>query len=101
MHVFDVLEVWFHSMQALLNVFGVIGRFDRSPPGRPNPSCCLNLRHNDLEADLLVWGSGEAELAVGKVDGSVSQMHFDDVRNRTNLTTVLSKLAEFVVSIPS
>ena len=97
MHIFDVLEAWLRSMEVSLDASGVIARFDRSSVDRPNPSWCLNLRCNDHEADLLVWESGEAELAVGVVDGSVSQMHFDDVRNRTDLATVLSQLSEFVV----
>jgi hypothetical protein len=51
------------------------------------------LRRGDLEADLMVWDSGEAEFAVGEVDGSVSQKHFDDIRNRQDLGSVLSRLA--------
>ena len=97
MHISDILEAWLLSMKMSLDTSGVIARFDRSPTDRPNPSCCLNLRRNNHEADILIWESGEAELAVGMVDGSVSQIHFDDVRNRTDLAKVLSKLVEFVV----
>lgn len=97
MHIFDVFEAWLTSMAACLASFGVVARFDRSPTDRPNPSCGLNLRRDDQEIDVLIWESGEAEFAVGKVEGVVSQMHFDDVRNRTELAELLSKLADFIV----
>ena len=97
MHIFDILEVWLLSMKAIFDVCGIVGRFDRSPTDRPNPSCCLNLQCNDHEADLLIWESGEAELAIGRVGGSITQIHYDDVRNHAALSTVLSMLTEFVV----
>lgn len=95
MHIFDVLEAWLFSMRMSLGSSGVIAQFDRSPTDRPNPSCSLNLRRGDYEVDLLIWDSGEAELAVGSVDGMISQVHFDDVRNRSDLGELLSKLVEF------
>lgn len=96
MHIFDVLEAWQLSMEASLSAFGVIARFDRSSD-MPNPSCCLNLRRDNSEADLVVWESGEAEFVVGQPGESISQTHFDDLRNRIELSEVLSKLVEFVV----
>jgi hypothetical protein len=61
---------------------------------RLNPSCTLTLRQGELEIDLVVWESGEAELAVVAADGSVSQQHFDDLRNPRDLETALSKAVE-------
>lgn len=101
MHIFDVLEAWLISMAMSLASSGVIAQFDRSPTDHPNPSCNLNLRRDDHEVDLLIWESGEAELAVGKVEGPVSQIHFDDVRSRADLAELLSKLVEFIVLIRS
>ncbi len=98
MHIFDVFEAWLCSMERQLVASGVAARFDCSSVDRSDPSWCLNLRRNDEEADLLIWESGQAELAVGVVDGSVSQLHFDDMRNRADLALVLSKLSEFVVN---
>lgn len=101
MHVFDVLEAWLVSMEINLSSSGVIARFERSPTDRPNPSCGLNLRRNDRELDLVLWESGEAELVFGEIEGAVSQIHFDDVRNRANLAEFLSKLVEFIALIRS
>jgi hypothetical protein len=57
----------------------------------------LNLRRDDQEVDLLIWESGEAELAVGKVEEGISQVHFDDANDRTGLAEILSKLTNFIV----
>jgi hypothetical protein len=97
MPIFDVLEVWWLSMQLIFAAFEVNARFDRSPTDRLNPSCCLNLRRNDYEADLLVWETGAAELTIGEIDGSISQIHFDDVRQKDDLVIILSKLADFIL----
>lgn len=92
MNILDYIEVWWHSVRELVESAGVTARFERSPDTRPNPSCSLNLRRNDLEADLVVWESGEAELAVVEANGSVSQRHFDDLRNSRDLDAALSRL---------
>lgn len=97
MNILDFIEVWWCSVRATLESAGVTGRFERSPDTRPNPSCSLNLRRGGLEADLVVWESGEAELAVVEADGSVSQSHFDDLRNRRDLDVILSRLAAIAV----
>lgn len=97
MHIFDVLEVWAFSMGKAFDSFGVIARFERSSTDRPNPSCSLNLRRDDREADLVVWESGEGELVVGKVNGAINQTHFDDLLRQTDLSKLLSTLVEFVV----
>lgn len=98
MNILDFIEVWWRSIRAVLESAGVTARFERSPDTRPNPSCSLNLRRHDLEADLVVWESGEAELAVVDSDGSVSKRHFDDLRNRQDLDVALSRLAAIAVA---
>ena len=70
----------------------VAGRFELSPTNRPNPSCVLTLRRNEVEADLLVWESGEAELAIIESGGSINQQHFADIRTPPDLSTILSNL---------
>jgi hypothetical protein len=55
MSLVDFMEAWWLSIRPLLEAAGVAGRFERSPVNRPNPSCTLNLRRNEFEADLLVW----------------------------------------------
>lgn len=101
MNILDVVEVWWRSLHAAFETLGVLARFERSPLERLNPSCCLNLRFNSREADLLIWESGEAELAIVEVDGTIFQAHFNDVRTQADLATVLSRLAEFVLSARS
>jgi hypothetical protein len=91
MTLLDFVEAWWLSVRALLEANGVVGRFERSPINRPNPSCVLNLRRNEMEVDLLVWESGEAELAIIEPGGS-NQQHFDDIRTTPNLSTILSNL---------
>jgi hypothetical protein len=88
----DVVEAWWLSVRALLEAAGVVGHFERSPLNRLNPSCVLNLRRNEMEADLMVWESGEAELATIERDGSVNQQHFDDIRTPAQLSMILSRL---------
>ncbi len=92
MNLLDFVEAWWLSVQSLLEAIGVVGKFERSPNNRPNPSCVLNLRRNELEADLLVWDSGEAELAIVEAGGSINQQHFDDIRTPPNLSSILSNL---------
>jgi hypothetical protein len=92
MNLADFLEAWWISIRPLLEVPGAVGRFERSPTDRPNPSCVLNLRRHKSEADLLVWESGEAELAMIEHDGSTSQQHFDDIRTVLDLSTILSRI---------
>lgn len=91
MSVLVFVEAWWLSLKALLESHGVMGRFERSPSDRPNPSCSLNLRYGKQEADLLVWESGEAELLTSESDGSVRQQHFDDIRGQADLAAVLSQ----------
>ena len=96
MQVLDCLELWWQSTRSALESAGVTGRFERSPEGRLNPSCSLNLRRNELEGDLVAWESGEAELAVMEADGSITQTHIDDVRDPGNLEATLSRLVAAV-----
>jgi hypothetical protein len=99
MSILDFLEAWWLSVRAMLEAAGVVARFERSATDKLNPSCNLNLRHGEREADLSVWDSGEAELSVVEADGSVSQKHFDDIRNQRDLGEVLLRLASTVTTV--
>ena len=96
MSLVDFMEVWWLSIQPLLQAAGIVARFNRSPIDRPKPSCSLNLRRNKVEADLVVWESGEAELATIDRDGSSNQQHFDDLRIPPELSVVLSRMVALV-----
>jgi len=100
MSLVDFVEAWWLSIRPLIEAAGVLGRFERSSMDRPNPSCSLNLRRNEIEADLLVWESGEAELAIIEHDGSANQQHFDDIRSGTNLGAILSRIVNLVTNTP-
>lgn len=91
MQVIDFIEAWWLSVRLILEPTGVRGHFERSPVDRLNPSCSLNLRRNKLEADLLVWESGDAELGVVAADGSVREQHFDNIRKQPDLGNMLSQ----------
>ena len=101
MTVVDFIEVWWLSFRGLLESAGVDCRFERSSSDRLNPSCSLNLRRNAIEADLLVWESGEAELAMAEPDGSVNQQHFEDVRNTKDLGVILSRCVALAYQLPT
>ncbi|WP_339159336.1 hypothetical protein [Methylobacterium bullatum] len=94
--VLDFLEVWWCSVEDLLNAGGVSGRFARSPLFQLNSYCSINLRRGEVEADLLVWESGEAELSTTELNGIVKQ-HFDNVQELPNLILVLSKMSSLAV----
>ena len=101
MSLVDFLESWWLSIRQVLEAGGVVGRFERSIIDRPNPSCALNLRRDKSEVDLLVWESGEAELATVGRDGSINQQHFDDIRTVPNLSLTLSRVLDLVTNISS
>ena len=93
MAVVDIIEIWWLTVCTFFEASGVTGVFERSPTDRPNPSCNLNLRRGEYEADLLVWESGEAEFAIAEPNGAVHQQHFEDVRNPAVLEAILMRLS--------
>jgi hypothetical protein len=99
MTIIDFIEMWWISVASLLDAHGVAGKFERSPVDRLNPSCSLNLHRGDLEVDILVWASGEAELAMAAPDGSIQQKHFNDVRKDAVLGEVLSYAAGLALNL--
>jgi hypothetical protein len=96
--VLDCVEIWWRSLQGLFASTGAIVRFDHSNSGRPNPSCVLNLRREGIEVDIVFWESGEAEFSRMESDGSVSQQHFDDLRDTKKLAAVLSGIISVLLS---
>lgn len=96
--ILDFIETWWLTTRPLLEAFNVEGTFGRSPDDRLKPSCSLNLRRGNLEADLVVWDSGEAEFATAEVDGSLQQRHFDDLRKQEHLRAVLSRMSSLALS---
>ena len=93
MNILDLVEIWMRSLHATFEAGGLEVRCERSPREHLNPSYALNLRRGDLEADLIVWQSGEADLSLMDTIGSVSQQHFDDLHNPDELVYVLATVA--------
>lgn len=93
----EIVETWTHSLRANFEREGVEVVCRRSPPDRPNPSVALNLRRGPIEADLLVWESGHADLSTMSADGSVVQKHFEDLNTVEAIGDVLAVLAGVLV----
>jgi hypothetical protein len=89
----EIVEIWSRSLRANFETGGVEVVCRRSPPERPNPSVALNLRRGAIEADLLVWESGHADLSTMSADGSVVQKHFEDLNTAEAIGDVLAVLA--------
>lgn len=96
MTVLDSVEVWLRSSISWLEAAGVVVHFDRPDADRLNPSCVLNLRREDLEVDLIVWESGEAELALVGRDGEVEQEHLENLADVGSLVGVLQRVLRAV-----
>lgn len=101
MHIFDVFEAWLFSMKDVLASVGVTARFQRSPADWANPSCTLNMCCGDQEIELSLWESGDAELIEGSFGGPISHVHFDDVRNRSDIGALFASLIKFSQSCRS
>ena len=95
MSILDCVEVWLSSLRGVFESAGVAVIFSRSTE-RPNPSCAVNLRLGPVEADLVIWESGEAELAMTGPVGAPEQKHFDDIRDVNKLAAVMARMAEIL-----
>lgn len=111
--ILDCVEVWYRSLKAVFDSAGIEAQFRRSPTDRPKLACDLNLRHGDVEVDLVIWDSGEADLMVPVAYSTgiepTSQttqflqgtwfnlQHYENLTNPRDLASVLSKLAQVLV----
>jgi hypothetical protein len=93
MNITEIVEIWVRSLRAIFEAAGVEVVYERSPSERPNPSFAINLRRGTLEADLLVWESGHADLSTMDAGGSVTQKHFENLRDVNAVADVLAVLA--------
>lgn len=87
-------EKWLFSTRESLEDSGATVLFDRTADDRINPSCVINVRRDNLEADLVIWESGEAELSIANGDDSVEQIHFEQLDHPEKLMRVLSKILD-------
>lgn len=98
MNALDAIEIWVVSLRSLFEKRGVLARFERSPTERLTPSCSLNLQATNREVDLLVWETGEAELALAEMNEAPSQKHFYDVRSPHALAEILALVIVFILA---
>jgi hypothetical protein len=96
MNVLDSLEMWIRSLRNTFETAGVTVHFDRTRDTRPKSSAVLNLRKGSVEADLVLWDSGEADLSTMRDDGNVDQEHFENLRKPEDLAAVLSRIASLM-----
>ena len=96
MNVQDSLELWIRSLRNIFEAAGVEIHFDRTRDSRSKGAAVLNLRRGSIEADLVVWESGEADLSIVEDDGGVRQEHFENMRRPEDLAPVLSQIASLL-----
>lgn len=96
MTLLDVVLAWFKSTKVLLDSAGVTATHTQGDSSSPKPSCSLNLRHANREADLVLWTSGEAELGIMGADGAVIQEHVEILSVET-LGVVLERMVRAVL----
>jgi hypothetical protein len=96
MNILDSLEMWAVSLRNVFESAGISVHFNRTKDSRPKSSAVLNLRRGSVEADLLVWDSGEADLSTMEVDGGISQQHYENLLKPEDLGSVLSRVAAFM-----
>jgi hypothetical protein len=94
MNILDIVEVWIRSLRSIFESAGIVVHFDRTRDGRPKSSAVLNLRNGSVEADLVVWESGEADLSTMQPDGSIEQEHFENVLKPDDFAALLGRIAQ-------
>jgi hypothetical protein len=96
MNILDIVEAWIQSLRSIFESAGVVVYFDRTRDSRPKASAVLNLRSGSIEADLVVWESGEADLSTMEHDGSTKQEHFENLQSLERLAPVLGRIAKLM-----
>lgn len=96
MDILNFIEAWVSSIRVFLESAGIALRFERTTDQRPKASCVVNLRRGALEADLIVWESGEADLTTMDTHGAVEQQHFENISSVTDLAALLARMLNIV-----
>lgn len=88
----DFIEVWARSLEGMLVSLGV-NIESGSTQDAPKRSCYVVLRRGEIEAELLLWESGEGELGIVDASGVTTEQHLDGV-DIESLGEVLAGLLE-------
>lgn len=95
--MFETIQIWADSLQGVLAEQGITVSFSQSGSDRPNGSCSLNLRRGDSEADLVVWESGEGELAlVASGEDGMTQEHLEGLADQVALAEILARMVQAI-----
>jgi hypothetical protein len=97
----DCVEVWVKSLRGVFKAAEVAIHFERTSDGRPKNSCVLNLRQHLVEADFIVWDSGEADLAFTSNPGVVTQEHFECLGDLDLLSAALARVMTIIRVAPA
>lgn len=90
--MFEIIETWVASLTGILEARRITVSVLISDDQRPNPSCSLNLRRAEAEADLVLWASGEAELALSPDGEDVVLEHLEGLSSAPALGAVLGRM---------
>ena len=97
MDIADFLGCWWMSVSSILEPMGIVGRFERWPnDGGMNPTCGLSLQRGALEAELLVFVTGQAELGFLEANGATRHEHIEDIRHSPLIGEMLSRMVAVV-----
>jgi hypothetical protein len=88
----DALVGWVESNEERVATRGIEVRFGRTDDDRPNQSAYLNMRRGRVEADLVLWETGEAALALVEDVGSPSGDTDERLAGVEDLEAVLSRM---------
>lgn len=91
----DVLVLWAASLESFLASMGTSVFYGRSTEDILNPSAWVTLRREEVEAELLLWNSGEAEFASKDAQGAVTTQHFEGLEAQS-LARTLARLLDSV-----
>jgi hypothetical protein len=97
MNLLDFLELWFESLRGFFQSINISIVLTRTEDNRPNHSCSVTLRGDDIEIDFIAWESGLGEFAITRNQGDFSEEHLDDLNNKLALAVVLAKIIEEVI----
>lgn len=95
MSYIEFLTLWCASLTDFLADHGIELRSGATSDDRSKPSAWVTLSKGDLEAELLVWSTGEAEYASGGASVELIQTHYD-FASTADMTAVLAQVLRAV-----
>lgn len=94
--ILDFVMIWARSLSGILSTLDISIESGRSDDTQPKLSCWVTLRRGGVEAELVLWDSGEGELATSDRAGIVVEESLVGI-DASNLDGVLAKLLRVFV----